>query len=108
MERWVQHISGLGDKWEVLDEWRSEWKVRAEATSPAEFYCVPKSEYVLCDPRERWVDVTKHCVSLSMNHIYDEKERIAIENNSFYRLRKMWLRHGDNAPQWAFIVEQKE
>lgn len=54
--RWVQHISGQGEKWEVTDNSCSLCWHTLGGTGALH---LPKSEYVLCEPPERWVDVTK-------------------------------------------------
>lgn len=60
--QWVQHISGQGEKWKVDSEWSADkgtfWLVDVGLGQSAS---LPKSEYVLCTPPERWEDVTGEC-----------------------------------------------
>lgn len=50
-KKWVQHISGQGEKWEVWKECEQEWNVyQKRVGGPSLFF--PKSEYRLCDPPE--------------------------------------------------------
>ena len=58
MERWVQHKSGQGEKWEVIDSGYASISAKFPATGPTSQLILPKSEYVACDPPERWEDVT--------------------------------------------------
>jgi hypothetical protein len=56
--RWVQHQSGQGEKWKVLDEEENEHCFLAESPIASLYYwALPKSEYRLCEPPERWIDV---------------------------------------------------
>jgi hypothetical protein len=55
IQQYVQHISGQGEKWLVYSEYTDGWKVLGRT------YFLPKSEYRLCEPSERWVDVTGEC-----------------------------------------------
>ncbi len=65
-KRYVQHISGVGKKWELLGEAPVTllgWSVEESGLS----LYLPKSEYRLCDPPEQWVDVTGECATSSTN-----------------------------------------
>ena len=105
MSRWVQHISGLGAKWEVSDLLRplwmrdgivvseNEWLV-LHASSKAPVHLLPKSEYVLCDPPEQWENVTEQCEDRITNYavgessVLHEGKRIAVttfEGGKVYR-----------------------
>lgn len=56
MSRWVQHISGQGEKWEVRDGYNplsSNWSVYGKHS--AERHYLPKSEYRECPPPRRRV-----------------------------------------------------
>jgi hypothetical protein len=55
-KQWVQHISGIGEKYEVRD-YDQVWLVRTGEKSPD--YYLPKSEYRLCPPPEVWRDCIK-------------------------------------------------
>lgn len=111
-KRWVQHISGQGEKWEVHDEednlplaWRVLNKVRQ-----VNFY-LPKSEYYLCDPPEVWRDVTQEC-EVDSDGIITHFGRTTIPTFG-YRRRKVQLETPHKCGKtlasivWAFIVEQK-
>lgn len=63
--KWVQHISGEGEKWEVSGRLynsanEADWQVIAKNEKDDHHY-LPKSEYRLCDPPEVWEDVTDQC-----------------------------------------------
>jgi len=56
-QRWVQHMSGQGAKWEVVQDCGDSWSV---STNTAPLYgrpLLPKSEYFICEPPEKWVEV---------------------------------------------------
>ncbi len=110
MAKWVQHKSGVGEKWEVFLELDTCLKVRAKE----DFYFLPKSEYIECDPPERWVDVTEKCMVSQDGAVYHNGHFTCPSNG--YRLRKMQLYRCDGdsmcrtsyKEQWAFVVERKE
>ena len=56
--KWVQHISGQGEKWEYEWEGPIAWICK---TTGQNGMVLPKSEYLPCDPPELWVDVTEEC-----------------------------------------------
>ena len=107
--KWVQHQSGQGEKWEVLEaQSLTSWCVRA---NPGYHY-LPKSEYGLCDPPEQWEDVTEECDWMNSGSactatIYHLGLCLTAERG--YRFRKVLLEHGPTATQkWAFIVERRK
>lgn len=127
-KRWVQHISGQGEKWEV-DSSRTyaddtDYCVRSKLQNTrSKLHWLPKSEYRLCDPPEVWRDVTGECVvtvdtwppgaeygtAIAMHScvLYEPTHWVKTEG---YRLRKveLWNDYGTKSTkQWAFIVEQK-
>lgn len=64
--KWVQHISGQGEKWKLTESSDnlcaaySVWRVFPK--TEGNFHPVlPKSEYVLCESPEIWKDVTGEC-----------------------------------------------
>ena len=65
MGKWVQHISGQGEKWEVHDVIVGAWLVKRESGEETQWRCyeLPKSEYHLCDHPERWDVVTTTLVT---------------------------------------------
>lgn len=119
-KQYVQHISGQGGKWEVVPD----------RSGPYHWNCfsiyhelwLPKSEYCLCEPPERWVDVTAECEATSNwpNEKYSRANGISVNNtmlwipceihNDGYRLRKVRLLKSLKPfeHQWAFIVEKKQ
>lgn len=134
-KRYVRHISGKGEKWEVMEEvsraifscrfFSHEWCVRAklhQSMSSDTFYFFPKSEYQLCKPEKAWVNVTKECVEFhgELLHCVDG-ENICVFNmrgtvKDGYRLRKVML---DELKSWngrscvsvketVLIVEQEQ
>lgn len=99
--RWVQHISGQTKKWELYDaEYNHDsrvpdWLVKR----PSGNHYLPKSEYVLCDPPEIWLDVTKACEILENGSIMHD-ERQAWQPD--YRRRKIEVNG-----QFYIVVEKK-
>lgn len=116
-KRWVQHISGQGEKWEVEKEVSSTWRTKSEMINeyarPQSCF-LPKSEYRLCEPPDEWEDVTGEC------YVVDETDGsfpgciangdhyiLLTKSGHFYkgmRLRKIDGMH--NGP--AFIIEHKK
>lgn len=79
-------------------------------------YFLPKSEYRLCDPPDKWVDVTEHCdaaldgfgnhtICVKGGFLMKAEDRL-LSRKSF-RIRKAIVHH-DGIPCHAFIVEKKE
>lgn len=110
--RWVQHISGQGEKWEV-DRFVHgvSWRVCRDGST---FY-LPWKEYVDCDPPEQWEDVSGECyvtfTTLLTNKVASighNKRHLSDEDG--YRLRKVRCAKsmGVDNPDWAFIVERKK
>ena len=67
-KRWVCHISGQGEKWEVVcdglsesDEWRTI------APGRESYWILPKSEYRLCEPPEVWTEVPIEFIEQGMS-----------------------------------------
>ena len=130
MTRYVQHKSGVGKKWEVLDDYDDSWRVDKQGTvSKAACHWLPKSEYVevpappTVPAPDRWVDVTEQCTadSASLYHaVGPTRPLIAVStaqwnHEGVYRLRKVkscYMSHtvhvNDPTYHWAFIVERKE
>lgn len=105
--RWVQHISGHGEKWELdgtrPSEYESDydWCVKAKHRDPkCTRHWLPKSEYVLCDPPERWVDVTKECQMTVEGYVMHNGFHTNQSNG--FRVRKIEL-----DGQSYLIVEKK-
>jgi hypothetical protein len=123
--RYVQHVSGQGEKWQVASEKcdpSNELFWTVTFPFPQSHYLrLPKSEYRLCEPPERWMDVTDECEAMEKDGVGDQA---TIRHNrdvvvytspgSPYRLRKvlLWktLASGCLAPEqcWAFLVEKRE
>ena len=116
-ERWVQHMSGKGEKWllisgplitrtpTILDD---EWAVCKDNRNTAKGYLIlPKSEYRLCEPPEVWVDVTAECeVGVHGAIFHNGRPTVGHEG---YRRRKaqLYKQAPSLLPVWAFIVEKK-
>jgi len=111
----VQHISGVGEKWEMVDDdyntstRNKDWSVMAHEIGDRHY--LPRSEYRLCDPPERWVNVTGDCRLMDGNRfqcciVHND---IPIATGIGYRLRKVEVNFidGGNPLGWAFIVEKK-
>lgn len=110
-KRYVQHISKQGRKWELdgntREEYESatEWVVKSEDGSERHF--LPKSEYVLCPPPERWVDVTAECTldecGAIMHHGFNTF------GDERYHRRKVLMHYGPDlgTTRSIIIIEQK-
>lgn len=113
-KRWVQHISGQGEKWELSDcpyntYEKNTWVVVHDFNISSFTMELPRAEYRLCDPPEQWEDVTADCdvVDSHLKVIACKGETIL--GRGKYRLRKV---HGMGKPsavpcEHAFIVERK-
>lgn len=114
----VQHKSGQGEKWEVHDG----HAVFYETVKKCEGFhgYLPKSEYLPCEPPERWVDVTADCRLTEGTWPTPDGTANAILVDSYilwrasshasgYRLRKvqLWTSSQDGAQRWAYIVEKR-
>lgn len=117
--RWVQHISGQGEKWEVFSERIYEWSVlpRYQITDlyTNGNHFLPKSEYRLCNPPEEWEDVTGECGAFPWtwdpshpSHEHDGTFYIShnwsLVKKGEYRITKIDGMH--NGP--AFIIERRK
>lgn len=71
-KRYVQHFSGQGRKWEVVEGINSDsapfWYVHAERDG---YIPLPKSEYVLCKPVKVWRNVTAECFTTLGNLMWE-------------------------------------
>ena len=105
--QWVQYKNDpQGEKWEVFQDCGMFYRVLSKGSS-AYKWDLPKSEYVLCTPPERWEDVTKEC---EVQH--PEFSRCVLMHNgeavwttTGYRLRKVQFM--ERGGIWAFVVEKK-
>ena len=114
-KKWVQHISGQGEKWEVYTTYENDlWIVQAPkgsriGTRPY----LPKSEYRLCDPPEQYVDITaefKFTVDAdAVTHIVHDGKTVFVTawNGAGYRLKKVDARQRPFIPPVFFVVEKK-
>lgn len=68
MTKYVQHISGQGEKWEVNDTYMDqiEWCVYSQAERLG-FHYLPKSEYRECPSPQKWVECTRGAVTITPN-----------------------------------------
>jgi hypothetical protein len=107
--QYVQHRSGQGEKWQAMSSFPTYWKV--EDKQDHETYLLPKSEYVLCDPPELWLDVTAECESIAnQQQVFKGNAHVAAVYKG-YRFQKVPLYTNTNILwelQWAFIVEQRK
>lgn len=118
-KKWVQHISGQGEKWEVWKEVDLFWNVYQKLIGGPTLY-FPKSEYRPCDPPEEWEDVTEECEGESVTN-----DRVRIMHNGEnilrqaqeHRIRKVQVNFPavGHAPTgtparcgWAFIIERRK
>ena len=112
-----------GTKWRVYDSNEKYWMV--EMKDELLFLRLPKSDYILCTPPERWKDATVECEFRDTFNrgtlIHYSQESVGIcelsctAEKQGYRLRKvqLWSEHSQHLdmltkPQWAFIVEKRE
>lgn len=112
-KKWVQHISGQGEKWEVVQEWSDGRNVRRVRDGLV--YLFPIDEYVECSPPEVWVDATDEFkVSEGGGNLICKMDGTWLSSkNDGYRLRKVELywAHPDskqNCIQQAFIIERRQ
>lgn len=95
--KWVQHISGQGQKWEIAGNHPLyEWYVKSAIPS-VDSHFLPKSEFIACDPPEQWEDVTE-----DSEMIVEISTKLL--NNYAYRIRKITGIHNGA----AFIVERRK
>jgi hypothetical protein len=96
MAKWVQHVSGQGEKWKVMNEESDyEWVVRSKIRHDDVHY-LPMTEYVESEPPEKWVDakirIDRHemavesCVNfyLPLTHVFER-----VSENTFKILKKV-------------------
>ena len=107
---WVQHISGEGEKYELVAHGGSsdcdeqyQWLVRCDENDKLLYY-LPKSDYRLCDPPAEWEDITKECypsmyVDMGVPFCCIAHEYGYLYIGKGYRIRKV---------NEAFIVERKK
>ncbi len=101
-KKWVQHISGQGEKWGVLGEYPYGWKVPVPpGKGQGGETWFPKSEYTICDPPEEWKDVT--------SQVYTYESVLGLMKTLNHRLRRVRCAKatGFDNPDWAFIAERK-
>ena len=119
--RYVRHVSGQGETWEVVDEHDTRFWVRsnlppARDKSPYEGALVlPKSEYVLVELPERWMDVTAKCTLQGAGrHLNFDAQQPCVELPDGYHFRKVKVQDVEGLVAlgcsiiWAFLVEKKE
>lgn len=100
MTKYVQHISGKGEKWQVTTEWDDGWY---GCKGKGVVYYLPKSEYQECSPPERWKECTREVVRIltdrfSLSYITVDGMVNHNDLNSGYR----WAWRGD-----ALVIERK-
>ena len=65
MSKWVQHISGQGEKWEVGNEISVGARtVGVKAKHGSGYYTLPIDEYRECSPPETWIECTREAVRI--------------------------------------------
>ena len=102
-----------GTKWKVVSESNDRWYVADVCYGYS--MSLPRSDYVLCSPPERWKDVTEQCRAFQWTWdkdiddttYYLSHDGTLVRNNNGHRIRKVQLSLG-GLPQWAFIVEKRE
>lgn len=108
-EQWVQHVSGMGKKYQLNpNENAFALTSGLYRVLPNNGYvcALPADEYVPCAPPEVWKEVTNACDTSGNKIIHGDR---MIHGDKDYRIRKvqMWRdRDGDTFE--AFIVEQRQ
>lgn len=104
--KYVQHKSGIGEKWEIMCQNICQYGAKHEMKDAIGAHWLPKSEYVPCEPPERWEDVTseyeagQHC-GVQTLHIPGHRGIGLLQGD---RLRKIAV---SNNLKQAFIIERK-
>jgi len=101
--KWVQHKSGQGEKWEVdsfYDDHEMFWRVPMKPGVADLVYRLPKSEYIECDPPERWEECTREAVHVESDGSFTLKEGWSFMRQTPSKLRWAW--HGD-----ALVIERR-
>ena len=104
MNEWVQyHNDPTGKKWRVVVEYLKEWRVEGDDG----WQYLPKSEYRICLPPDKWEAVTAsvdYCGNLAFAHRGGGRfgDDIVMDDKG-YRFTKIDGLH--NGP--AFIVERR-
>lgn len=96
-KRYVQHISGKGERWKVHTEFQNYWVVYSHMEIPPHF-TLPKSDFLPCEPKEEWEDVTEEYQTLG----YTEITSIRLGPGCRFKLIN-GLHYGH-----AFIIERKK
>jgi len=106
-KKWVQHISGQGEKWVVHEDKGAVWYVFPKCLTQGNAV-LPKSEYLLCSPPEQWVDVTAECkVDTLENQCSLVRNSESVTTWGGYRFRKINAKEHSVAHNMYFIVEKK-
>lgn len=117
---WVQHKSGQGVCYQVIIELADVWVCDGIR---ATLY-LPKSEYVLAPPPERWVNVTAECEWRCGNLFHVRGSEVVplfmaghampptVYIRDGYRLQKVPVCTGEGpshpvTQHWAFVIEKK-
>lgn len=103
MKKWVQHISGQGEKWEV-DEPKSfplSWRVKSEPSAPIH-YDLPRSEYVECLGPEIWVKANIGIRGSQSQFLY-QQDKASELNFASVPAGFRWKEH-----MGGFIIEKRE
>ena len=130
MPKFVRHISGSGQQYEVMETTppqpagfrfrdEKEWAVYANDQRRA-WLILPKSDYHEVPAPEVWVDVTKDCNIQFNGEIWHDCKNVTFysshidqqEKDRIYRLRKVMLwrmmaKANSYDPVDAFIVEKR-
>lgn len=113
MSQWVQHISGQGEKWPVESEDSYGYQVDKgdKRCGFGVAYDLPKSEYRLCDPPERWVDVTEGCEVSNYGDYITHQGKVIFMNTGYRLVKKQLWTSTKEQPEafqvWAFTVEKR-
>ena len=91
--QWVQHMSGIGPKWEVEDFESDLWRTVKGTAGWGNRAFLPKSEYDLSPPPERWEEVTVNLGrpdGLQFTDIVSDQETIGtVRMREGYRVKSL-------------------
>jgi hypothetical protein len=105
-KKWVQHISGQGEKWELANPGVLEtgWTVWAKDRNFV--FSLPKSEYVECEGPERWHECTRQIISIT--DLLSEGDAMVLEHRT--NGTRIVLKANETRWAWkgdALVVERK-
>lgn len=122
-KKWVQHISGQGEKWEVKPSAYNDMGYSDicvinyhDPKGIARYHFIPKSEYVPCDPPKEWKNVTEEYFTngFVIGQSSSPEKYTGLKNRDKIRKVRLFKNNGslatftDYHPTEAFIVEREK